>query len=147
MPTIDDRAPAANELRDAILSEGYSRELIADVAKEYGISQEALANRFTVAFGKHPSEYKPCETQIVYGGHREAHAEALAWAQRTNSNSPYVGRKFVIDRQEYVFSHSRNQSVRAVGVSDGKFWTFYQEAWREIVKQVDPSFRGSYYMR
>jgi predicted ATP-grasp superfamily ATP-dependent carboligase len=145
MPTTDDRVLAVNELRDALLSEGYSRGLIADVAKEHGISQEALVNRFTVAFRKHPSEYKPCETQIVHGAHREAHAEALAWAQRTNSNSPYVGRKFVIDDQEYVFSHSRNQSVRAVAVTDGDHWTFYQSTWNEIVKQVDPLFRSGYY--
>jgi hypothetical protein len=116
---------AVKELRDAIESEGFTAELVKEIARDYGLNPILLARKFEEQYGSEPAKYvkktidNPEEfiDKIVAATAEKYSKNFTYW---NLGNKQFVGKRFTYLGQQYAFVAYVANQVHAVTIPDGK---------------------------
>ncbi|MGY4333594.1 AraC-like DNA-binding protein [Bradyrhizobium sp. LB7.2] len=130
----DPISEAAEELRHYVISNGFSLELLADIANEFGVSEQALRTRFKRAYGKDPGEVDQ-RAPVAAVGMNSVIQKAKEFAKgSTYETRSWVGRRFIYRGEPYIFSYASRVRAYAFRVATGRGYSFSYQVWKNEIE-------------
>jgi hypothetical protein len=147
---MDQLDKAANELRSLIVSNGFSDDLVQDVADEFDVDTTPLLNRFRIRFGRSPAEMAQSERRPVPPA---ALAEVMERVKRDGfyevcsaEERALIGLRFFHKGEAFLLSRYQRANGVAVAynVRTGRRWFFRPPLWRDVIlPQIQPKLTRS----
>lgn len=138
---MDNLIDALNDLQ-AMIEEGMNPQAaLVQSAEDYGLNSILLRRKFEEQFGATIETYVAPNRELVkQGAMIRANEIATAWANKYTSRSPYFGKKFKMDGEEFLFvvvdAAQPKWGLKAVRISDGNKMRFHVRVQREIAAQI-----------
>jgi hypothetical protein len=128
-------AAAITDLRDTITEEGFTADLVADVADEWGVNPALLERKFAERYGKAPADYKAVSrAQLRAMAIEKAMAEAIKSSERFEGGSDVLGKAFTdAEGEEYIAVAIAVGGLRAVQVLNGR-WVKFGNSGQDAVR-------------
>ena len=127
---------ALKDLRTTIAEDGFTATLVEEIANDWDIKPILLARKFEEKHGKPASEFSAASQTTLRNNAIETAMKAVVANRARFSDTPGVpevtGMAFTADGEEYIAVAIATGGLRAVKVSNGKWWKFGNSA-REAI--------------